>query len=47
MQVVGVAAELGGQALQAGLGHFEADPVGRGHAQSFKTVGSSCMIWGA
>lgn len=45
MQVVGVAAEARRQPGQAGRGFVEADLVGGGHAQTFKTAGSLCPIW--
>ena len=47
VQVVGMAAEPRTEALQAGIRLLEADLVGRAHAQTFKTVAPSCMIWGA
>ena len=45
MQVVGVAAESRGQALQPGLRFVEADLV-EAHAQTFKTGALRCPIWG-
>ena len=51
VQGVGVTAEPRGQALQAGLAVIDVDLIRHGRngliAQTFKTEGPSCPIWGA